>query len=172
MRFWDSSAVLSLLIQEPFSWKTWELFQQDPYLLVWWATPVECVGALARIEREGRIEGQILARSWTRLGQLRERTHEIQPAEEIRLIAQDLLLKHPLRAADALQLASALSWFENRSRGASFITLDKRLRTAALLEGFQILPYVDEVHETPAEWGNDGRDDWPALSSHLRLPGI
>lgn len=168
MRFWDSSAVLSLLIQEPFSWKTRDLYNQSPYLLLWWATIVECVGALARIEREGRLWKPALDRAWRLLEYVREDAHEIQPSEEIRLTAQTLLLRHPLRAADALQLAAALFWHDDNPQGASFVTLDHRLRTAALLEGFQVLPYLDEVHEHPAEWETGS----PALLSRLRLPGI
>jgi predicted nucleic acid-binding protein len=41
---------------------------------------------------------------------------------------------HPLRAADALQLAAALEWSGNAS--GTFITYDERLRDSASREGF------------------------------------
>ncbi len=49
---------------------------------------------------------------------------------------------HPLRAADAMQLAAALVWTEDATSGAEFVCLDQNLREAALKEGFTILPHV------------------------------
>ncbi len=123
---------------------------------------------MARIEREGRVATLAVERAWNLLHHFRQKAHEIQPADEIRQIAQDLLLKYPLRAADALQLAAALSWYGDALREACFVALDNRLRTAATLEGFQILPYMDEIHEAPAE----GDSGWPTRSSDIRLLGI
>ena len=40
----------------------------------------------------------------------------------------------------ALQLAAALLWVRDAPGGRDFICLDERLRTAALLEGFAVLP--------------------------------
>ncbi len=47
---------------------------------------------------------------------------------------------HPLKSADALQLAAALVWAGNTTRDHHFVCLDKRLRKAAGKEGFRILP--------------------------------
>ena len=46
-----------------------------------------------------------------------------------------VLRVHPLRAADALQLAAALEWSGGAASGM-FITYDERLRDAASREGF------------------------------------
>jgi hypothetical protein len=43
---------------------------------------------------------------------------------------------HPLRAADALQLAAAYVAAERRPATLEFVTLDDRLRLAAMKEGF------------------------------------
>jgi hypothetical protein len=51
-----------------------------------------------------------------------------------------LLGVHPLRAADALQLAAALILVRDDPAGRAFVCLDERLREAALLEGFRVLP--------------------------------
>jgi len=147
VKFWDASAVVSLLALEVPSWKTLELFRQDPELVVWWSTSVECVSALARLEREGRVAEAARQRAWAVFASLRASALEVQPDDDIRLAAESLLCKHPLRAADALQLAAALSWREGHPGLASFVTLDHRLGTAAALEGFWVLPYVDEIHE-------------------------
>jgi uncharacterized protein len=47
---------------------------------------------------------------------------------------------HPLRAADAFQLAAAQAWRQQDPSGASFVCLDERLRDAAAREGFSSLP--------------------------------
>lgn len=65
---------------------------------------------------------------------------EVQPSARLRSLAEQSLVAHPLRAADALQLASALVWCESQTRGRQFICLDERLRTAATRSGFDVLP--------------------------------
>jgi hypothetical protein len=46
---------------------------------------------------------------------------------------------HPLRAADALQLAAAYVIAERRPATLEVVTLDERLRLAAMKEGFVTL---------------------------------
>ncbi|MBZ5622487.1 MAG: hypothetical protein LAQ69_27695 [Acidobacteriia bacterium] len=60
----------------------------------------------------------------------------IQPSDAIRTKAAVLVERHDLRAADSLQLAAALEWCEDAPHGRVFLTVDQRLRTAALLTGF------------------------------------
>lgn len=45
---------------------------------------------------------------------------------------------HPLRAADALQLAAALVLSDFEPRTLPFVTLDDRLASAARREGFEV----------------------------------
>jgi hypothetical protein len=47
---------------------------------------------------------------------------------------------HPLRGADALQLAAALIWRAARQGPHEFACLDQRLRDAASREGFVLAP--------------------------------
>ena len=147
MRFWDTSAIVSLLAIEAPSWKTQELFRQDPKIAFWWGTPVECVSTLTRVQREGQMAELALQRAWAIFQSLRAGALEIQPDEDIRRSAERLLSKHPLRAGDSFQLAAALAWREGHPIGASFVTFDRRLKTAASLEGFRVLPSADEIHE-------------------------
>jgi predicted nucleic acid-binding protein len=60
---------------------------------------------------------------------------EVQPDEAIRKRAIRLLSVHSLTAGDALQLAAALQWSDDRGGGGEFISLDERLRDAASREG-------------------------------------
>jgi len=55
MNFWDSSAILPLLVREENSDATRCFLEEQTEVALWWATTVECVSALARKEREGRL---------------------------------------------------------------------------------------------------------------------
>ncbi len=140
MRFWDTSAILPLVSREPFSDEMRRLLEEDVGMVVWWATRVECVSAISRRAREGLLgaEGEAAARGL--LGDLSESWTEAQPTARLRGLAEQALTAHPLRAADALQLAAALIWCGPQTRGCSFVCLDERLRTAASRSGFDLLP--------------------------------
>ena len=53
MRFWDSSALIPLFVDERHSETTQALIAEDPEMMVWWASPVECASAVHRLRREG-----------------------------------------------------------------------------------------------------------------------
>ncbi|HEV2722615.1 MAG TPA: type II toxin-antitoxin system VapC family toxin, partial [Thermoanaerobaculia bacterium] len=58
-------------------------------------------------------------------------------------VSLDLLRRYPLRAADAIQLASAIDVLtQGRKKPSSlpFVTLDGDLASAAHEEGFPVLP--------------------------------
>lgn len=63
---------------------------------------------------------------------------EILPGENVRKAALRMLMLHPLRAAEALQLAAALVWTSGAPDGCDFVCLDRRLNEAARKEGFRI----------------------------------
>lgn len=140
MRFWDSSAIVPLLVREPHSADARALLREDERILVWWATPVECASALRRLERQQAIAASDLAPALRLLTSLGGSWSEIVPAHPVRTHAQRLLAVHPLRAADALQLAAALVWRGQDPAGADFVSLDDRLRDAAIREQFSVLP--------------------------------
>ena len=64
---------------------------------------------------------------------------KIRPTERVRRAAARLLRVHPLRAADALQLAAAIVGSEDRPETLPFVTLDDRLADAATREGFRVI---------------------------------
>ena len=138
--FWDSSAIVPLLIAEPRSAALTEHLSGDPEPVVWWATPLECQSALQRRHRERPFAAADLAAFADRLRQIVLHADTIAPTDEVRRRAARLLSFHPLRAADALQLAAALIWCEEQPHGEHFVSLDSRLRDAASREGFSVLP--------------------------------
>ncbi len=139
MRFWDSSALVPLCLDQPNSAAMKALLTEDRSMAVWWGSPVECWSAFARLRREGgaRIEDEEAARSL--LSVLHETWTEVQPSEEVRTRAGRLLRIHPLRSADALQLAAALVWAGSPPRG-EFVVFDHRLQEAGRLEGLTPRP--------------------------------
>ena len=140
MIFWDSSAIVPLLVDEPESSTVGSIARDDPVLVVWWGTRIECASALSRLEREGglAVEETEIARDL--LSELSECWAEVLPTDPLRRQAERLLLRHPLRAADALQLAAATAWAESEPDRHPLCTLDDRLAEAARGEGFKILP--------------------------------
>ena len=76
------------------------------------------------------------------LGQLRDLTAnwmEVRPVQRVRDRALRLLRIHPLRSADALQLAAALVAAGDDPRRQDFVCSDVRLAAAAKREGFAVL---------------------------------
>jgi predicted nucleic acid-binding protein len=139
VRFWDSSAVVPLLVSETATEAVTAEFGRDPEMLVWWLAEVECMSAIARIEREGGLSPKAVSTAQARLAEAVAAWQEIQPVGRVRVVAIRLLRTHPLRAADALQLAAALVAAEDDPGSLPFITLDERLRAAADREGFRAI---------------------------------
>lgn len=136
MRFWDASAIVPLLMTETTTRTLQRLAAADPAILVWWATEVECASSIARLEREGLLDPRGGSQAFDRLRRLAEAWHEVDPSDAIREAAVRFLRVHPLRAADALQLAAAFVAAERRPPSLEVVTLDDRLAAAARKEGF------------------------------------
>lgn len=135
--FCDSSALVPLFVDQrgsAFARSTLKVGSAA----IWWGTPVEIATALARLHREGVFTAQDSEKAANRLAVARQTWNEVLPSERVRDVAQALVQRHPLRAADAFQLAAALEWAKHRPRGRRFICLDRRLAEAARAEGFQV----------------------------------
>jgi predicted nucleic acid-binding protein len=117
-----------------------ELYKRDAVMLAWWGTDVECASALARLERDGDLDGGAMTEALKRLQALRQSWQEVQPVEPVRDMARRLLRVHNLRASDSLQLAAALVVSAHRPSTLEFVCLDKRLTAAAQREGFNVTP--------------------------------
>lgn len=140
MRFWDSSAVVPLLLREPSSAAVRRVARDDSQLVVWRLTGAEVVSALWRRRRAGELDDAagvaaeeglaLIERTWTCVDDLGHADRR----------ARRLLALHDLRAADALQLAAALIACDEQPSLLPFVTLDHRLADAARREGFRVLP--------------------------------
>ena len=127
-------------MQEPQTGKVQALVQQDGDLVVWWGSLIEGYSALARLRREQVLTSEEELQSRQMILRLSSQWTEVRPSNLVRDQASRVLLLHPLRAADALQLAAALVWAGSQTTSLEFVCLDHRLREAAAREGFQVLP--------------------------------
>jgi len=135
--FWDSSALVPLLIEEPRSPDARRLLKGSPILVSWFAR-VEIGSALTRLWREQKTDEAGLRSDLAELATLASCWIEVPPRDDFRQTAMRLLREHPLRSLDALQLASA--WFasEGRPDTLDFVCFDARLASAAQREGFRV----------------------------------
>ena len=139
MKFWDSSAIVPLLVREAASDLIRRIISEDQEMLVWWGAPVECTSAIARRERDEHLDSETAALALDRLRILVPSWMEVQPSERVRSIAQRALRVHALRAADALQLAAAIVAAGDDRASLELVCLDQRLTLAARREGFQLI---------------------------------
>jgi uncharacterized protein len=139
MKFWDASAVVPLLMMETPSSRVRALAAEDPVMLVWWGTEVECASAIARLERDGLLDQPAVTQAFGRLKTLAAGWHEVDPSDAVREAAVRFMRVHPLRATDSLQLAAAFMAAERRPASLELITLDERLGVAARKEGFTVI---------------------------------
>jgi predicted nucleic acid-binding protein len=135
VRFWDSSALVPLCLQQPRTDLALRWLDEDPEQVVWWGSAVECASAVARLHREGHLTDRDEAAARDLLAALQASWFEVQPGDSVREQAFRLLRLHPLRAADALQLAAAMTWGGSPLAG-TLLTFDERLAAAARREGF------------------------------------
>jgi predicted nucleic acid-binding protein len=139
VRFWDSSAIVPLLVAEPSSAAVMQAYELNPEVVAWWATAAECVSALARLERDGSLDAPSITEGLRRLEGLASSWREVQPVSAVRQTAIRLLRVHPLRTAGAFQLGAAIVAAEGHPATLPLVTLDERLAQAAEREGFAIV---------------------------------
>lgn len=137
--------MVPLLVGEATSDVLNALLREDGDVAVWWGTWTECAVAISRLKREGSWDEEFEEETRAALDNLAENWFEIEPENDLRLLAMLVPKNHPLKAADALQLAAALRWCEGDPEGAGFVCLDDRLSRAASDEGFGVLPESGEA---------------------------
>ena len=136
MRYWDASGIVPLLVEQSQSREMEKLIEQDPDIVTWWGSSIECFSALMRLVREGRLNSSGAQAAERRLRELRKGWNEVLPTEACRRAAERMLRVHPLRTADAQQLAAALIASDNEPSMLEVVCLDQRLTEALRKEGF------------------------------------
>ena len=139
MKYWDSSALVSLVVDEERSAGRINLLEQDPSIVSWWGSQVECASALNRLHREGVLDTLELGQRLDYLRRFAATWTEVAPREHVRARALRLLRLHPLRGADAMQLAAAMVASGEDPSTLDFVYSDARLSQAASREGFSVV---------------------------------
>lgn len=142
MRYWDASALVPLIVAETESDWARDRLAEDDRIVTWAWTRTEIVSAIERRTREGaltRLQRRNVLRNFDAFA-----THwdEVTDVLSVRSRANLLLARHPLRAANAGQLAAAILVQEQLNSKLTFVCLDQRLSIAAELEGLHVIPYV------------------------------
>ncbi len=141
MKFWDSSALVPLYVDEPATPFVRRLLRDDPVVIVWMMSSVEVLAAIARLRRTSSGLEDLLHSVRLEVLDGWSRWSSVTHAEAVRRRAERLVGLHPLASADAMQLAAALVAAGDRPETLDFVTLDKRLATAAQMEGLRVITY-------------------------------
>lgn len=101
-------------------------------------TAVEVVSALARRHREGSISARTLDHLVATVGEELESVVVVELSDNVLRRARSLLLRHPLRSGDAIQLASCVDLRDRLEQPVAFLAFDQRLNEAAVREGLRL----------------------------------
>jgi uncharacterized protein len=140
MKFWDSSAIVPLVANEENTDYCLKALADDPKMLIWCLSRVEVMSALCRRVRDGLMGPDEFKKSKERLTVILGKVAEVSAVERVRSRALRLLEVHPLRAADACQLAAALVCVQEDPERLTILCFDHRLESAAIKEGFVVNP--------------------------------
>jgi predicted nucleic acid-binding protein len=127
----DTSALVKLYVKENGSAAVRAACDRAEALATSRLSYVEAHTAAARRAREGNLSQKAKARFAENLERDWPRYVVVEVSEVVCRLAVELAGRHPLRAADALQLASALFLRESTRQPVLFLCFDERLVAAA-----------------------------------------
>ena len=136
MRYWDTSALVPVLVAEDDTPLVRGWLEEDSSVITWAWTRVEIASAVERRFRESKLtraERQSLVK---RFEAMAEAWDEVTDLLAVRKQAIRMLSRHRLRAADAAQLAAAVVVAEARGHADLGFAC---LAVAAEIEGFDVL---------------------------------
>lgn len=134
----DSSALVKRYVRESHSDRVLALLDETTPATSRFSS-VEVASAFARRCREGRLEDSLRRRLLRDLDEDLDSFYLVEVVPEVVSTARDLLERNRLRAADALQLASALALQQRVERSVLFVAFDQNLNEAARREGVEVL---------------------------------
>lgn len=135
--YFDTSALVKLCVLETGTPLAVGLWTHADALVTSRIADAEVRSVLAAAERIGRIDAAPAAAARERWGELRPSLALVEVSADVAAHAGDLADRRPLRAGDAIHLASALLLNEVKPLLAAW---DRRLAAAARAEGLTVLP--------------------------------
>ena len=101
---------------------------------------VEVASALSRRRREGACTASEHDLALQELGSDLSGMSVIEIASGVAARAREIVSRHPLRAGDAIHLASCLLLQNTTGQTVDLVAFDRKLRAAAELEGLAVIP--------------------------------
>lgn len=139
MKFWDTSALVPLIVEESTTESMRAHLTEDRHVIVWTLTSVELLSTLGRLGRQTSELADLLPAARAGAMQLFSRWSAVIDVPAVARRAERLVGVHPLAAADAMQLGAALLASGDRPESLPIVTLDAVLARAARLEGFLVV---------------------------------
>jgi len=137
-RYFDASALVKRYVRESGS-STVRRLLSSGVAATSRLSEVEISSGIARRTREGTLTIRQRDRVVTALQRDLPAVVIVEIVPEVTAIAGSLLLRHPLRAGDAIQLASCLYLQRQLAQPVPFVAFDRRLLDAARAEAVKIL---------------------------------
>jgi len=136
LAFWDSSALVKLLVEEPGTDVAVALWDESAGVVASRLSVPEVSAALAAAERGGRVDrarARVARNEWLRYLLALD---VVEISADIADHAAGLAASHPLSGADAVHLATAMALGDGE---LVLATWDRRLAAAAVAEGLSVV---------------------------------
>ncbi|HXV60116.1 MAG TPA: type II toxin-antitoxin system VapC family toxin [Vicinamibacteria bacterium] len=137
--YFDASALVKRYVEEANSDFVRRLVEEC-YVCTSRISEVEIASALVRRSREGSIAPAERDRALSRLREDMQSFYVIELFPEVARAARGLLLRYPLRASNAMQLASSIHVRDSTDAPVIFLAFDGKLNDAAEDQGLTLPP--------------------------------
>ncbi|HVI21864.1 MAG TPA: type II toxin-antitoxin system VapC family toxin [Myxococcales bacterium] len=136
-RYFDASALVKRYVREPGSNAVRRLLASG-VAATSRLSEIEIASGIARRTREGSLTIRQRDRMLTALQRDLPALAVVEIVPEVTALARALLLRHPLRAGDAIQLASCLYFQQQLAQPVPFVAFDLPLLDAAHAEALNV----------------------------------
>ncbi|MGH7435515.1 MAG: type II toxin-antitoxin system VapC family toxin [Polyangiaceae bacterium] len=137
--FLDSSALVKRYVREAGSVTVAGLFRRRAKLAASGLAIVEVPAALFRRARAGDLAMGAAQAHAADVARDLDQMYVVEARKAVLDSAHDLVERHPLRAYDAVQLASALRIVQSTEASVTFVCADRGLAGAAIAESLRTL---------------------------------
>ena len=134
----DSSLLVKRFVREEGSPRVRQL-ARTARLATSTLASVEVRSAIGRLLREGALDEDVAEKALSRVALVWKELLLIEPRAKTLATAGELVVRHPLRAYDAVHLASALRLKHDAAVAVTFGCADAALARAAKAEGLRVL---------------------------------
>ena len=140
IRYFDVSALAKRYVMEPRSTEVARMLS-DGIAVTCRLSESEIASALARRQREGSLSLAVRDRLLEVMQKDMASLYVVEVTAEVSTLACRLLMRHKLRAADALHLASALTLAGRSGLEVQFVSFDQTQNEAASREGIELATF-------------------------------